>query len=39
MIQIIKSIDWKLVLFLMLAATPSVLGFWKLFELVTLIPW
>jgi hypothetical protein len=39
MIQFIKQIDWKLVLFLMLAAVPSVLGLWKLFELVTLIPW
>jgi hypothetical protein len=39
MIRIIKSIDWKLVLFLIIAATPSVLGIWKLFELITLIPW
>ena len=39
MIHFIKSIDWRLVLFLMIAATPSVLGIWKLFELLTLIPW
>jgi hypothetical protein len=35
MIQIIKQIDWRLVLILILSATPTVLGIWKLFELVS----
>jgi hypothetical protein len=39
MIRIIKSIDWKLVFVLIVAATPSVLGFWKLFELFLLLNW
>jgi len=31
--------DLVVVLFLMLAAVPSVLGFWKLFELFLLLNW